>query len=391
MEEKANRYAWLDHLRSFVTLLVVAHHAALAYTTFAYFKKEAYILSTHPVVDTRRWKGLDIFVDFNDVFFMSLLYLVSGFFVRSSLDKKGIAVFIRDRFYRLFLPFLTAVTVLMPVAYYPAYRLAHGSGSLKAYLADFFTTEAWPVGPPWFIWVLFVFNIVFAAGYACLRRHDTVEHRQPALRRQRPFLYLFAWLVYTWLAYVPLVLFTGVYQWTGIGPFDFQVSRVVLYAAYFFLGTLFSRPPLRHLFDKGAAFVQKWPLWLALCLVAYTALKLSEAPLSAMRATQQLSAVQVTFIYRSIWSACCTLNCICFLCLFKTFADKPVHWWKLLSANAYGIYLVHYIFVLYCQYFLLQLHWPAQVKFLVVFFVSLLLSWLAVAFCRKNNTIRRYV
>ncbi|SEN92974.1 Acyltransferase family protein [Chitinophaga rupis] len=83
------RTLWIDYLRSFITALVVAHHASLAYTTFASFNKDAYILSTHPIVDTHRWIGLDIFENFNDVFFMSLMFFISGLFVLTSLDKKG--------------------------------------------------------------------------------------------------------------------------------------------------------------------------------------------------------------------------------------------------------------------------------------------------------------
>lgn len=62
------RNLWIDYLKSAITVLVVAHHSALAYTTFASFNKDAYILSTHPVVDLQRSIGLDIFVNYNDIF-----------------------------------------------------------------------------------------------------------------------------------------------------------------------------------------------------------------------------------------------------------------------------------------------------------------------------------
>ena len=89
MKTKQDRNLWVDHLKAAITVLVVAHHSALAYTTFAYFDKTAYINSTHPIVDTKRWLGLDIFVSFNDVFFMSLMFLIGGLFLSKSLLKKG--------------------------------------------------------------------------------------------------------------------------------------------------------------------------------------------------------------------------------------------------------------------------------------------------------------
>jgi len=111
----------VDNLRSFITVLVVAHHSSLAYATFGFFNKEAYITSTHPIVDQARWKGLDIFIDFNDIFFMSLMFLISGIFVMQSIQHKLVKAFVRDRFFRLFIPFMLGVTILMLLAYYPAF------------------------------------------------------------------------------------------------------------------------------------------------------------------------------------------------------------------------------------------------------------------------------
>ena len=162
LKQNSGRLLWVDYLRSFITVLVVAHHSTLAYTTFARVNSQAYILSTHPIIDSKRWIGLDIFENFNDVFFMALMFLIGGFFVVKGLEKKGSGLFIRDRFYRLFLPFVVAVSSLMLLAYYPAYLNGHPEGGFKNFLRDFFFVEGWPPGPPWFIWVLFLFNVVIA-------------------------------------------------------------------------------------------------------------------------------------------------------------------------------------------------------------------------------------
>src|SRR5579872_5993318 len=106
MQPKQDRAVWLDYLRGFITVLVVAHHSTLAYTTFAHFNPQAYNTSTHPIVDTTRNLGLDLFEDFNDVFFMSLMFLISGIFVLPSLARKGPGQFLRDRFRRLFIPLI---------------------------------------------------------------------------------------------------------------------------------------------------------------------------------------------------------------------------------------------------------------------------------------------
>src|SRR5258708_14483014 len=61
---------------------------------------------------------------------MSLMFLIRGIFIIQSLENKGVQRFIRDRWRRLFIPFVIGVTILMPLAYYPAYLLAHGRDGL---------------------------------------------------------------------------------------------------------------------------------------------------------------------------------------------------------------------------------------------------------------------
>ena len=280
-----SRSAWIDYLRGFVTVLVVAHHASLAYTTFASFNKVAYIASTHPVVDAMRWIGMDYFEDFNDIFFMSLMFLISGIFVMGSLQKKGTGPFIADRFYRLLIPFFIGVTLLMLMAHYPAYYLAHGSFNLKDYVIDFFTVEAWPVGPPWFIWVLFVFNVVFALLYPVLRPFIHKLGERLANCANRPLRVLFIWYLLTWATYIPLMLWAGAGTWTGFGPFDFQVSRVLLYFCYFLMGVLLGSSGIdRGIFGNHSRLMKNWSLWVLAAAFTYLLLKLSEAPLKEMYA-----------------------------------------------------------------------------------------------------------
>jgi glucan biosynthesis protein C len=89
MDKAVSRTLWIDYLRSFITVLVVAHHSSLAYTTFASFNKTAYITSTNPIVDSQRWVGLDIFENFNDVFFMSLMFFIAGCFFSKAFRKRA--------------------------------------------------------------------------------------------------------------------------------------------------------------------------------------------------------------------------------------------------------------------------------------------------------------
>src|ERR1700727_2559718 len=101
MGKKTDRALWLDYLRAFITLVVVAHHSSLAYTTFASFNKQAYNASTHPIVDTARCFARDIFEACNCVCFMPLMFLMSGIFVGPAIARKGPRTFVRDPVFRL--------------------------------------------------------------------------------------------------------------------------------------------------------------------------------------------------------------------------------------------------------------------------------------------------
>jgi len=116
----------IGYLRAFIVVMVVAHHAALAY--YPYAPPVAASLVTvprwwqaFPVVDPHQWGGAPLFVGFNDTFFMSLMFILSGLFVWSSLRRKGGAAFLRDRLLRLGLPFL-----IMLASFANGFRWEHG-------------------------------------------------------------------------------------------------------------------------------------------------------------------------------------------------------------------------------------------------------------------------
>jgi surface polysaccharide O-acyltransferase-like enzyme len=61
------------------------------------------------------------------------------------------------------------------------------------------------------------------------------------------------------------------------------------------------------------------------------------------------------------------------------------------SENAYGIYLFHYVVVLWTQYLLLDISLPAIVKGLIVFSVTLALSWAAAAGLARIPVVGRII
>src|SRR5215471_13408487 len=174
--EPASEYnVALGYLRAFIVVLVVAHHAVLAYHPYAPPPPASLVAQPRfwqafPVVDNHRYTAFALFVGFNDTFFMSLMFFLSGFFVWNSLKRKGAAVFIWDRLRRLGLPFLISVALLAPLAYFPAYLQVASHPSLNAFREQWRSLGIWPAGPAWFLWILLAFDCLAAGLFALSSR-----------------------------------------------------------------------------------------------------------------------------------------------------------------------------------------------------------------------------
>jgi Acyltransferase family len=393
-ERNPGRKLWVDYLRSAITLLVVAHHSSLAYTTFAYFDKKAYINSSCPIVDTHRWIGLDIFENFNDVFFMFLMFFIGGLFLSKSIKRKGLIVFIKDRIYRLFIPFVAGVIIVMLLAYFPAYYEAHHNTDFIKYIKDFFVVEHWPSGPEWFIWVLFAFNFLFALSYPALQHvYDKLGQKITSLQN-KPGVFILLVFMITWVLYVPVAYNTGAGRWVGFGPFDFQLSRIITYFGYFMLGVLIGGSDFNlHLFGENSSLVKKWKGWILLALVLYVAITLNGELniLHDLAESGKVNVFKAWMIYYSLYVASCTASCIAFIAAFRHFAKSSGKWWSSLSENAYLIYLIHYVFLIWIQFFILDFNIPAFIKFTITFVAALCLSWYTSSLLRKIKIIHKYV
>ncbi len=219
----------LDRARTFIILLVLLHHSVINYTWFGHG-------------DPMRWLGFDLVVLFNDSFFMASMFFISGLFVRDSLMRKGSAIFLRDRAWRLGVPFLISVFVLMPIAYYPTFLRYHLPGTTDFNFLHFWwrtlTVGPWPSGPAWFLWVLLALDVIAAAVWSMAPRVIPALGQLIFSGRDRPMLAFGVFLMVSITAYLPMHLAFGDTSWLEPGrfPLPIQTSRILLYSAYFFAG-----------------------------------------------------------------------------------------------------------------------------------------------------------
>src|SRR3982074_469254 len=184
-----------DRARTFVILLVLLHHSVINYTWFGHG-------------DPMRWLGFDLVVLFNDSFFMASMFFISGLFVRDSLVRKGWAIFLRDRAWRLGVPYLISVFVLMPVAYYPTFLRYHLPDTTDLTFRHFwcltFTIGPWPSGPAWFLWVLLALDLMAAVVWLVAPGIIDASGRVIYAARSRPMLAFVIFLTVSIATYLPM-------------------------------------------------------------------------------------------------------------------------------------------------------------------------------------------
>jgi hypothetical protein len=383
----------LGYLRACITAMVVAHHAMLAYHPYAppppaSLGAQPQWWRAFPVVDTQRWTGFSLLVGFNDVFFMSLMFLLSGLFVWNSLERKGTGIFLRDRMVRLGLPFLGAVAIVAPIAYYPTYLQSGAHTDFAGFRRVWLSLSEWPSGPAWFVWVLLAFGCVAALLSLGMPKWGERLGQLLSGASRRPARFFWLLVAISAATYLPLALGFDPMRWTAWGPFVFQTSRILHYFAYFLIGAGLGAWGIgRDLLALDGKLARRWWVWALGAIGAFLAVMV----VTVIALTTQNTSTGMGVIGGVGFAVSCATSSFAFLAIFLRFAKTRNAVWDSLRDNAYGIYLVHYAFVSWVQYALLGVGAPAVVKGTIAFLGALALSWGTTAMFRKIPGVARVI
>jgi surface polysaccharide O-acyltransferase-like enzyme len=365
------RNAALDRARTFLTLVVLFHHSVIPYTYFGH-------------TDPKFWIGFDAVVLATDSFFMAMFFFLSGLFVWPGLVRKGPFSYLRDRLLRLGLPFVICAFTIIPIAYYAI--ALHQTPDVS--FADFWwktvTVGPWPSGPIWFLWVLLAFDLV--ASLLCRLRPNLLDpiNRLSLRASERPAEFFAVMLAVTAILYIPGRVYFGAGSWFEFGPFSVQHGRVLLYATYFFFGAGIGAAALdRGLLGADGRLAKSGWGWLITALVPYCLMWVlvyikREILGNPVRLPDWYEAS-----YGLFFAAFSVGIMFAILAYFLRFKRSG---WSILDpmqGEAYGMFLVHYPIVLWIQYWLFDVDVPAVVKVMVVFVLTVALSWAATAALRK--------
>jgi surface polysaccharide O-acyltransferase-like enzyme len=379
------RIVALDRARTCITLLVLLHHSVVNYTHFGNG-------------DRMRWLGFDLVVLFNDSFFMACMFMLSGLFVHDSMARRGPPNYVARRAARLGIPYLLSIFVLMPIAYYPSFLRYHLPGATDFNFFHFWwhtlSIGPWPSGPAWFLWVLLVFDAI-AAGvwFAAPRAIPALGMRFNRLR-YLPGVAFVIFCLFSVAVYLPLRLSYGDAAWLEPGhfPLPIQTSRILLYFGYFTIGVGIGATDLSAgLLAQNGEWASRWKIWLGFAVLLYAAILFLVYAHHNWVADFDSPPPSWESAYGSAFALFSAAMAFAEPALFLRFVKSPLKWLDAIQPSAFGIFLVHYIFIIWLQYALYEPALPAFVKFAIVLAGTLTLSWGLVVLLRKIPVVAKMI
>src|SRR5580658_4886101 len=167
------RDLYIDRLRSVMTVLVILHHTAITYgAPGGWFWTELKPSATPTSL------LLTLFVTTNQAYFMGFFFLLAGYFTPASLERKGYARFVGDRFLRLGLPLLAFGLILGPLTE-GIVSAAQGDGFWPKIMA-LWNGREFINGPLWFAQALLIFSLIYCAWHAAFGPLLNASEREPS-------------------------------------------------------------------------------------------------------------------------------------------------------------------------------------------------------------------
>lgn len=356
-------------------MLVIAHHAGQPYGPTG---------GMWLIFNPERADILGAFFATNAAFFMGLFFLISGYFVPSAYERKGARVFLKERFWQLGIPILFfAILVFPPILYFvqPS-ELSFSQFYLGVYLGQ----GQIQVGHLWFLVHLLFYAVCYVLWRRMMQRNVIFEPDQQKMAAPQHGLIL------TYLAALAIVTFAVRIQypidtWKGLlWIIPAEIAHLPQYASLFVIGIIADH----HDWFRQMPTQRGW-VWLGIGLGAIL-LRYGYALLGNQLFSTRLIAGGGWDWRSLVWSTweaiICIGLCVGLLVFFRERVDKQGKWGKLLSDNAYTVYLIHILVIVPVQFLVAPISIPPLLKFFLVTSVGIPLCFLISHYFRKLSFAR---
>jgi|GEM_PF-1947070 len=393
------RYFHWDYLRAFMVLLVVIEHALLPYSPL--FKNTAFI------GDFEGHVLFDVLHLHNDLIMMPMLFLIAGLFIIPSYNRRGLQGFVREKGWRWGVPFILGVIFLVPLQTYLRDLIKLDDQlTFVTYLREVYFFDKIQSSGFWFLYFLallttgiLILNFIFPTLIDRLSSICNHMLKKP----WQGFIYLIL------LCAVILGisdLFFGPFWWQGFGKlFYVRGARFGVKIIFFLIGiglSQLSTQDINNQFKKAfkvslITAVISFSIYAIYCIQNfYTGAygleitRYLKAGGSLAQAGPYIIAYAPPILIRTTLHACalCSLS-LFYICLFITFLNHSLSWWRSLAACSFGIYIFHEPIQVGMTYLLYDQNYSEFLKFPLVVTVTLTGSWLITHYLKDKPGFRK--
>ena len=362
----SSRLFFVDNLKVALIILVVLDHFAVIYAPTTGF----YYAEPPASSDTLAYLVLFIFQLFNQAFFMGLFFLISGYFTPGSFDRKGAKSYLKDRLLRLGIPTLLFMFILGPMTIPALYQMPEN----LTHITTPFTWQQYPqfimIGPMWFLVMLLIFECGYIAWRLAAKRWANRVAGNAGLPQFR-VIFAFILLLALTSYLVRIVLPVGKDVLNGSFP---TLGYFPQYLSFFLIGIVAARNNwLRTL--PGS--MGKRGFWLALVgTLLFFPIALSSQS-AVGNGTWQSGGY-------ALWDLTFAVGmCLFLITLFRRFFNSPGRLGKLLSPQAFTVYVIHIPIIVFLALALHSLHIEQLLKFGLAAMIGVPLCFLAAYLVRK--------
>lgn len=368
------RLHFIDNIRWSMIILVLSMHASDTYSPFG-----NWYYTDRPPLSVGGRVFFATYQSFLQGFFMALLFFVSAYFAPASYDRKGAARYVWNRFVRLMVPTCLYIFAVGPLTEYYVSRSWTGGGGFGHQWLEHVTDGEWlsGTGPMWFCVVLFAFSLI----YACAR---LLESRPPAEPPADPGS---APSVFASVGFI-LAMAIGsfvvrIFVPSGRSVLNVQPADMPQYALMFAAGILAARGKwLEQPFPRAglamgvAALAGSCAIWTV--IVVFAVARPGEA-------AQLDGGLNLPSALKCLWEALvCVGMSYLLVALYRKYFNSQGRAARLLSDNAFAVYLFHPPILVFCAILIHEVGMPGPAK-------AVLLTGIATmaAFATSELVLRR--
>jgi glucans biosynthesis protein C len=345
------RQFFFDNIKSFLTILVILHHAAITYGASGSW----YLVEKNQSVLT--YVLLTIFVTVNQSYFMGLFFFISGYFTPSAYKKKGAVHFLIDRFKRLGIPLFLYIFFIGPTL---LFFLKH-----QAFDID--------LGPLWFVAAL----LYFSCGYVIWRffsRHKTTLSTTITFPSHKTILFLA--LITGIISFVTRLIFP-----LGTEVIELQLGFFPSYIMLYILGVY------SHQYQWIPNIsIKKFLPWICLSFLFIVSLPLIMVTGGALNGKGQLfnGGINVQAFTYAMWEPLVAVGLILtILWFFQKKLNYSNYFLEIMSKSAYTAYIIHAPILVTIGWLLLPFKYHPLIKFGITGIIATTLTFLIAHFMTK--------